>query len=849
MSVVDSSDKPPSSDPGAPNVPVYQTYMNPILKALRDMGGSGTIADIDARVTREMKLPPEVLNVPHDAEVPDGQSEVEYRVAWARSYLKAAGLVTNPSRGLWQITEEGAAAGAVDEYALATEVAGRSRQTSGRQADLEMELAPRVLERLRGCYQGLVSKGEIPTDARLRQYYENFRRRFAPDVLSSVQGEELLQRMHSRGNKDSLVYWLEFKNDEEFPAQFGSISGGSALKFGIYQSSETGLWMAGTAQQQRAVPIDEAIARAQSQRDELVSGSAVLAEYAANPATVDYEALERRLLEAAPNLAEAAWGHKYFSVMYPELVDDYHAVAYQNFYLIKLLRMPRGSRYRNAELFVSFARQLGWSVTILTTVLNRLHGAPYTYWRVGTGGAGEYWPVMRSENVIAVGWPDIPNLRSLLEGQKPQDELRQLIEKAYPSTPTSVGRQVSELLRFAQRPQLRDLVLAMHGGRVLGIAEVAGPYTFKPGVPCPHQRPVRWLSLDEWQSPDPEGLRTTFVALHRNPENLVEVERRLMEAGPAPLLVGSARRESNEGRAAPQPLDGLPARVQAALDRKRQVILCGPPGTGKTYWSMKIARELAARDRFKSSLQGMTAEESRDLDQAKPIEVCCFHPAYGYEDFVEGYQPYLQDGRVAFRLRPGIFKALCLRAHAERHHSFFLIIDEINRGDIPRIFGELLMALEKDKRNQPVTLPVSGEQLVVPDNVYVIGTMNTADRSIALLDAALRRRFAFIELMPDTTLLKGVTVGGIPLGPWLDELNRRIAANVGRDARHLQVGHSYLLEGGSPVAQLSRFAEILRDDIIPLLSEYCYEDFDALTRILGAGLVDAKSRRNRPVDL
>jgi 5-methylcytosine-specific restriction protein B len=97
--------------------------------------------------------------------------------------------------------------------------------------------------------------------------------------------------------------------------------------------------------------------------------------------------------------------------------------------------------------------------------------------------------------------------------------------------------------------------------------------------------------------------------------------------------------------------------------------------------------------------------------------------------------------------------------------------------------------------------------------------------------------------MPDTTLLRSASAGGIPLGPWLEELNRRIRAQVGRDARHLQIGHSYLLENGVPVAQLSRFAEILRDDIIPLLSEYCYEDFDALAVILGKGLVDTKLRR------
>ena len=133
-------------------------------------------------------------------------------------------------------------------------------------------------------------------------------------------------------------------------------------------------------------------------------------------------------------------------------------------------------------------------------------------------------------------------------------------------------------------------------------------------------------------------------------------------------------------------------------------------------------------------------------------------------------------------------------------------------------------------------------RLEVPANVYLIGTMNTADRSIALLDTALRRRFGFVELMPDPATLGNTVVGSIPLKPWLEALNQRLVTNIGRDARNLQVGHAYLLEDGKPITNFRRFARVVQDDILPLLQEYCYEDYQVLEKILGKGFVDANTQ-------
>ena len=170
-----------------------------------------------------------------------------------------------------------------------------------------------------------------------------------------------------------------------------------------------------------------------------------------------------------------------------------------------------------------------------------------------------------------------------------------------------------------------------------------------------------------------------------------------------------------------------------------------------------------------------------------------------------------------------------------------MLIDEINRANVAKVFGELITLLEMDKRGLLVTLPQSKESFCIPPNVYLLGTMNTADRSIKLLDAALRRRFAFIELMPDVELLRGAKVGTLALDDFLEELNRRIAKTEGREK---QIGHSFLLEGDEPITEPDEFARRFRQEILPLLQEYCYDDYSALASYIGAKLVERAPRRS-----
>jgi 5-methylcytosine-specific restriction enzyme B len=217
-----------------------------------------------------------------------------------------------------------------------------------------------------------------------------------------------------------------------------------------------------------------------------------------------------------------------------------------------------------------------------------------------------------------------------------------------------------------------------------------------------------------------------------------------------------------------------------------------------------------------------------------------FHPSYAYEDFIEGFRPkQTAEDKMALVLVDGVFKRVCDAARAHPHTRYVVLIDEINRGNIPKIFGELITLIEKDKRGFAVQLPQSGVNFTVPPNVLIIGTMNTADRSVQLLDTALRRRFSFLELLPESDRLEGVTAGGLALDTFLDELNQRIRQQFGREK---QIGHAMFFDEGGIVDSPESFASMFHYELLPLLQEYLYEDYTELRNLLG-DVIDVGSQR------
>ena len=286
---------------------------------------------------------------------------------------------------------------------------------------------------------------------------------------------------------------------------------------------------------------------------------------------------------------------------------------------------------------------------------------------------------------------------------------------------------------------------------------------------------------------------------------------------------------------------------------EKNIILYGPPGTGKTYNTVYYAVAICenkAIDDVKKDLYSDVLNRYNDYKNSGKIEFTTFHQSYGYEEFIEGIKPCLSieeknTNGLEYSIVSGAFKAFCdivkeKKERGNKKNSVF-IIDEINRGNISKIFGELITLIEDTKREGEkeqisVKLPYSQELFSVPNNVYIIGTMNTADRSISLMDTALRRRFHFVEMMPDEKVLKDISIkdkkgkdSGIDVQEMVKKLNERI--EILYDREHT-IGHALFL-GLVETPTVEKLASIFKKSIIPLLQEYFYEDYQKIQLILG----------------
>ncbi len=471
------------------------------------------------------------------------------------------------------------------------------------------------------------------------------------------------------------------------------------------------------------------------------------------------------------------------------------------------------------------------------------------FYKFAPGEQASQWDRFKEEKIAALNFSSL-NIGDLREFES----FAELNKSAGVS---NLSNQTGNLWLF-RTANLGDVIFANKGVNIcLGIGIIEGDYEFleTDDDDYSHRRKVRWISDEIYQyeahkyswyktlfRPDTfspskpwQFILSEYVRLYPELKAVFDAENLIYDAPTqlepdAETEIGEIefRDEIVEADAydftsdADKPFISEADFMQAVklLKRKKNIILQGSPGVGKTFIARKLAYQIIGR---KADSQ---------------IGMVQFHQSFAYEDFVQGLR-LVKDGTV---IKNGIFYRFCQLAVNHPEQDFFFIIDEINRGNLSKIFGELMMLIEHDKRDAHYALKLTyadeeGEKFFVPPNVHLIGTMNTADRSLAIVDYALRRRFAFFDLTPqfgqdfrDFLQSKGVSekLTAHVCGA-VEEVNRRIAADPNLGAGFC-IGHSYFCDGAIGGDENHWFREILQYEIHPLLEEIWFDDREQINR-------------------
>ena len=425
------------------------------------------------------------------------------------------------------------------------------------------------------------------------------------------------------------------------------------------------------------------------------------------------------------------------------------------------------------------------------------------YWSISPGEKAHLWDEWIQKEIISIGWDEFEHLdkfKSALEIKKKYLEI-------YPPDKYPMNC-VKCLDDFSNNIEIGDIVFAKGGtSKILGIGEVVSDYSFDESKKVhKHVRKVKWLKTGMWDLEDSDRFAVKTLT---NISKYTDFVQRLLDKI-------DLQDESN--RASPysisSALDSLfmPAEkfeaMFSGLSFKKNIIIQGPPGVGKTFVARKLAYTLIG--------------ESNDAR----IGFVQFHPSYSYEDFVQGIRP----GEDGFKVKNGVFYDFCIQAR-KSNKPFVVIIDEINRGNISKIFGELLMMIESDKRDHSIRLTYSspGEDFSIPENLYIIGTMNTADRSLSLIDFALRRRFSFFKLnteissMRFTEHLQKLGANELEIASLkskLGKLNEMIVKDQYSLGQGFEVGHSYFAHKPQDKTFAQWIHQVIELEIVPLIEEY-----------------------------
>lgn len=443
---------------------------------------------------------------------------------------------------------------------------------------------------------------------------------------------------------------------------------------------------------------------------------------------------------------------------------------------------------------------------------------PINTWKLSPGESAVYWKEMKEKGIASIGWGDY-DFSGLTKFQ-----IGKLDTEYFNKHTKSAG-----IIGLMNKARSGDIIYAFKGRKeIIGKGVVRGESLYSKDVLIDGSDHHNYLVVD-WEE---SFLKDKKLEKMVSMDAFANISSRRQELEKITFI---DQEEVSDGQGTKQGGDEMADR--SATNQ----ILYGPPGTGKTYSTVDLALKIIKEDLYFPEDRESNLNEYARLLEKGQIVFTTFHQSYGYEDFVEGIKVKSEGGVLTYEVEPGIFKALCEDADGDPLVDYVIIVDEINRGNISKIFGELITLIEPDKRKGAeeeisVKLPYSKNPFSVPKNVHILGTMNTADASIAKLDVALRRRFNFIEMEPKPELLtdtktkagEAIVVEGINLIKLLTSINERIELLYDREHT---IGHSFFMELSSE-SSLANLKNVFTRSIIPLLQEYFFDDWKRIHTVL-----------------
>ena len=659
-----------------------------------------------------------------------------------------------------------------------------------------------------------------------KKQVKEFLEEYNIDNLKKLSGKELLEKMFL--TKNSLTHELEVGMTKNILG----IRGGSAYKFSLFKKNDEQFWKSGTPMNPKMLSDEEAIKIAEEELECLIQAINIINEIKQRYGFDDIESY-KLLSERLNNIHKpAAWFLKYiilnFIEFFPIFVRDEMLKK-----LISILNLEfhgKNGKYLNLGEINLFRKGLGISNYkfgfIVGDILNKLDNNQKNddkrYWVYSPGENAKIWNECCKNDYMAIEWKELGDLRNF--GNR--EELNLKVKELYNKN-GSAKNDTLTLWNFCNEVKNGDVVYAKQGtSKILGRGVVKSDYEFDNSQDSfAHKRIVEWECFNvPIEIPNELGkfaVKTlTDITKYEDTITYLENEFRSENSLTENKIQSESKDDSyNEDKFLKEVYISKTDynTLKNLLETKKNIILQGAPGTGKTFAAKKLAYSIIG---------------SKDDERVKLIQ---FHQSYSYEDFIMGYRP-TENG---FKLETGVFYDFCNKAKDDPNNYYFFIIDEINRGNLSRIFGELFMLIESDKRGQEYKVNLlydKNKEFYVPNNLYIIGLMNTADRSLAFLDYALRRRFAFFDMMPgfdnenfkkDLEKLKNGKFKN--LIDCIKNLNEEIKNDESLGVG-FQIGHSFFCNLKNDDKLDESLKRIVVYEILPLLREYWFDEADKIKK-------------------